>query len=258
MSEKDLVEKFEVGAELSALVAQRKITPKIAEKIKEKIKEKNLTLTKEQLYKLVDRINSYLGERSDASSKIPQPAISDVSMLPSPQRTYAEETDKFYQTLEDLHRRVEKLEKMQNEWMKSIEFKIKENKPEEIHIPEERIEFRATTLDSLPSDPESVVIVMKWLQYLVDRVGRENMSKVLDYYVDIGWITDDVKVKLLGYCDGIVEGGGERKNLVAKDHIQSFLYIQRLKGNEIDEHFIERIERDLNKLSKNLESLSFQ
>ena len=244
MSDKDLVEKFEIGTELSAPVAQGRITPSIAEKIKEKVKEKNLTLTKDQLYKLVDKINSYLREKATQTPSTSQPA---------------EGMNKFLQTLENLHQRVERLERMQDEWMKNVDVRIKESKPEDIRIPgEENIEFRASTLDSLPNDPEGVVIVMKWLQYLVDRVGKENISKVLDYYVDIGWITDDVKVKLLEYCEGITEETSERRNLVAKDHIQSFLYIQKLKGNEIDEHFIGKLERDLNKLSKNLENLSFQ
>jgi len=255
MSDKDLVEKFEIGAELSALVAQGRITPSIAEKIKEKAKEKNLTLTKDQLYKLVDKINSYLREKSTQTPSTSQPSTPPSTTSSRP----AEEMNKFLQTLENLHQRVERLERMQDEWMKNVDVKIKESKPEDIRIPgEEKIEFRASTLDSLPNDPEGVVIVMKWLQYLVDRVGKENISKVLDYYVDIGWITDDVKVKLLEYCEGITEETSERRNLVAKDHIQSFLYIQKLKGNEIDEHFIGKIERDLSKLSKNLENLSFQ
>jgi len=255
MSDKDLVEKFEIGAELSALVAQGRITPSIAEKIKEKVKEKNLTLTKDQLYKLVDKINSYLREKPTQTPSTSQPSTPPSTASSRP----AEEMNKFLQTLENLHQRVERLERMQDEWMKNVDVKIKESKPEDIRIPgEEKIEFRASTLDSLPNDPEGVVIVMKWLQYLVDRVGKENISKVLDYYVDIGWITDDVKVKLLEYCEGITEETSERRNLVAKDHIQSFLYIQKLKGNEIDEHFIGKIERDLNKLSKNLENLSFQ
>ena len=255
MSDKDLVEKFEIGAELSALVAQGKITPAIAEKIKEKVKEKNLTLTKDQLYKLVEKINSYLRKESSGTPSPPsQPSVSPMPALPQ-----SKEMEKFLQTLENLHKRVEKLEKMQNEWMKSIDVKVKESKPEDIKVPgEEKIEYRASTLDSLPTDPEGVVIVMKWLQYLVDRVGKENISKVLDYYVDIGWITDDVKIKLLEYCEGITEETKERRNLVAKDHIQSFLYIQKLKGKDIDEHFLGKIERDLNKLNKNLESLSFQ
>ena len=255
MSDKDLVEKFEIGAELSALVAQGRITPSIAEKIKEKVKEKNLTLTKDQLYKLVNKINSYLREKATQTPSTSQPSTPPSTTSSQP----TEEMNKFLQTLENLYQRVERLERMQDEWMKNVDVKIKESKPEDIRIPgEENIEFRASTLDSLPNDPEGVVIVMKWLQYLVDRVGKENISKVLDYYVDIGWITDDVKVKLLEYCEGITEETSERRNLVAKDHIQSFLYIQKLKGNEIDEHFIGKLERDLNKLSKNLENLSFQ
>jgi len=240
MGEKDLVESFELGAELSALVAQGRITPAIAEKIKEKVREKNMTLSKEQLYKLVERINAYLKKTPTEKP----PVEGDVG--------------KVLQTIENLHRRVEELERRQDEWMKSIDTKIRTLRTDEIRVPGEKISFKAVVLDNLPNDPESVVITMKWLQYLVDKVGKENISKVLDYYVDIGWITDEVKIKLLEYCDGITEEGGERRDLVAKDHIQSFLYIQKLKGNNIDEHLLGKIERELSKLNKSLENLSIR
>ncbi len=274
MSKRSLTEEFELGSELSTLVAQGKITPKIAEKIKEKVKEKGVKLTKEQLYKLVDKINSLLRNMPSGNISPNQTAPSQpeeaaggtesktVSTLSTPGDTgINRETgsvDRFLKDLEELNKRIDRLEKMQTEWMKSIDEKIGMWTGREMNVPGENVKVENAMLDHLPNDPEAVVIVMKWLQYLIDRVGKDNISNVLNYYVDIGWINDDVKSKLLEYCEGITEKSKERKKLVAKDHIQSFLYIQRLKGMNIDEHFMGKIERELNKISKYIENISFQ
>ena len=86
-------------------------------------------------------------------------------------------------------------------------------------------------LTEIPNDPESVVILMKWLQYLIDKCGRENLSNILDYYVDIGWISQDAKISLIEYSHGITDEGkkGEHpttkkiNDLPSRDHIQSLI-----------------------------------
>ncbi|MCD6542256.1 MAG: hypothetical protein J7K38_02905 [Thermoplasmata archaeon] len=273
MSKRSLTEEFELSSELSTLVAQGKITPKIAEKIKEKVKKKGVKLTKEQLYKLVDKINSLLRNMPSGNISPNQTAPSQpeeaaegtesktVSTLGTPNTSINRETgsvDRFLKDLEELNKRIDRLEKMQTEWMKSIDEKIGMWTGREVNVPGENVKVENAMLDHLPNDPEAVVIVMKWLQYLIDRVGKDSISNVLNYYVDIGWINDDVKSKLLEYCEGITEESKGRKKLVAKDHIQSFLYIQRLKGTNIDEHLMGKIERELNKISKYIENISFQ
>ena len=277
MGKKNLTKEFELGSELSILVAQGKITPKIAEKIKEKVKEKGVKLTKEQLYKLVDKINSLLRSMPSGNVSPNQTASSQpegaaegvesktVSTLSTPGGTgINRETgsvDRFLKDLEEINKRIDRLEKMQAEWMKSINEKMSMWTGRELNIPGENVKVESAesaVLDRLPNDPEAVVIVMRWLQYLIDRVGKDSISNVLNYYVDIGWINDDVKSKLLEYCEGITEESKGRKKLVAKDHIQSFLYIQRLKGTNIDEHLMGKIERELNKISKYIENISFQ
>ena len=101
---------------------------------------------------------------------------------------------------------------------------------------------------------------MKWLQFLIDKVGKENLVDVLDYYVDVGWISEKIISNLIDYSEGITENTkvDEKKklsDLQAKDHIQSLLFIQRLKGEKQDKYFVERIERQLNKMTKNLEKI---
>ena len=113
-------------------------------------------------------------------------------------------------------------------------------------------------LHELPNDPESIIILMKWLQHLVDNVGKQYLPDVLSYYVDIDWITDDVRLSILQYSKGIIEDDAKREqhqnknsyNLPTTDHIRSLLFIQKLKGNSVDDRFMSKIDREMEKLSK--------
>jgi len=121
-------------------------------------------------------------------------------------------------------------------------------------------EWNLDPLMEIPGDTESVIILMKWLQSLIDKCGRPNLSNILDYYVDIGWISDDVKISLIDYSQGIT---GEEKfektakeisDLPSKDHIESLLFIQKLKGKQFDKHFIDRIEGEISRITKKVDS----
>ncbi|HEC94806.1 MAG TPA: hypothetical protein ENI45_02430 [Thermoplasmatales archaeon] len=244
---------FELGNEISSLVAKGKISSTVGEKIKEKIKERGVTLSKEQLYKLVDRINESLKSQPSSAPSPPIPRSEDMM-----------ETKNLLESLENLHKRVESLEKAQTEWMKNwSQYMTKSGKtgvPEAVTMPSTQQEMSSMyPLASIPGDPESIVVVMKWLQYLVDKVGKSRVPEVLNYYVDVGWITEEAKMKLLEYCEGITGREGsetDASELLAKDHIQSFLFIQKLMGSKVDEYFLNRIERDISKLTKNLDNLS--
>ena len=140
---------------------------------------------------------------------------------------------------------------------------------DEITIPgEDGTSFREWNLDpvlEIPSDPESIIILMKWLQYLIDKCGHSNLSAILDYYVDIGWISQDAKITLIDYSQGITQENirsEEKKRLIndlpSKDHIQSFLFIQKLKGKNFDKHFIERIDNEIIRLTKRVDNYRFK
>ena len=105
---------------------------------------------------------------------------------------------------------------------------------------------------------------MKWLQYLIDRCGRSNLSAILDYYVDVGWISQDAKISLIDYSHGITEKNNEMEtdkivtDLPSKDHIQSYLFIQKLKGKQFDKHFLERVDNEISKITKKINSYQFK
>ncbi len=104
---------------------------------------------------------------------------------------------------------------------------------------------------------------MNWLQYLIDKCGYENLSNILDYYVDIEWITDDVKISLIDYSRGIQEektstnGKNDTKKevqqLPSTNHIQSYMYIQKLKGKQFDKHFVDRVQSQLSRIKKKVD-----
>ena len=67
-------DEFDVNNEISNIVDKGKLPPKIAEKIQEKINENNLKLSKEQFYKLVEKIQillkTYVKDQHSANEKI--------------------------------------------------------------------------------------------------------------------------------------------------------------------------------------------
>jgi flagellar protein FlaD len=91
----------------------------------------------------------------------------------------------------------------------------------------------------------------------MNKVGKANLSSVLQYYADIGWISDKSIKDILEYSEGITEEKKPEGNqsLQAKDHIQSLLFIQRLKGEQPDGYFLSRIERDISKMTRGMEGI---
>ena len=50
----------------------------------------------------------------------------------------------------------------------------------------------------------------------------------------------------------------EITDLPSRDHIQSYIFIQKLKGNQLDKHFIDRIENDISRITKKLRDYQFK
>ena len=245
-SNKKFSSDFDRKKELSALVSQKVIPLKIAEKIDEKLREKNIKITKEQLHTLVYKIRDIFENYAKTGKTIKQPNWE----LPS------ENMQKLVETINRLERRISTIEKE----------KISDNKfvtTNDITFPFQELDLEP--LKDIPGDPESIIVLMKWLQYLLDKCGRDNLSNILDYYVDIGWISQDAKISLIDYSHGITEEkrseGSTKKdvsNLPSKDHIQSLIYIHKLKGRQFDKHFLERIDGELARITKKIDNYQFK
>lgn len=248
---------FELGNELYALVESNIIPALIADKIKDKLKENNIKPSKNQLYELVEIIKKEVQTQNYSYNDHQEKEIS----TPTENIDYMKDDDfeKVFKAIENLGNRIKKIEEAKIEYQGDSIGRI--ITPEDINIPEKfsvpYYDIKAPTLKAIPSDPERVIILMKWLQFLVDKVGKDNLSDVLDYYVDIGWISEKIVTNLMEYSEGVTEEKGQKETtkqteLQAKDHIHSLMFIQRLKGGQLDSYFLHRIERKINKMTKNL------
>lgn len=262
MDDEQAIEKtlndFELEDELYTLVETNIIPAFISDKIKIKLKDTNIKLSKSQLYELVEIIKKEI--QNQKYSHTDQHQEKEISTpVDNLDYTKDEGIAKVFKTIENLGNRIKNIEEEKIEYKGDSIGRIVTE--EDIHIPEKisvpQFDTKVPALQKIPSDPERIIVLMKWLQFLVDRVGKDNLSDVLDYYVDIGWISEKIVSNLIEYSEGVTEEkrlkeSADKNELQAKDHIHSLMFIQRLKGGQADNYFLHRIEREINKMTKNL------
>jgi len=249
-------DEFDYSTELSTLVSKNVIPPKLAEKLEKKLKEKKVKISEKQFKTLIEKIqdiiNTYFktGKLPNKNESLKKEAATSIKK--------DEDMQKIVETIEELKEKISYLEKGVTSSPKIVT-------TDDLKIPEGMIEnkphWNVEPLTEIPNNPESVIILMKWLQYLIDICGRPNLTNILDYYVDIGWITQEAKLNIIDYSKGITEKNKKDEttkkqitDLPSKDHIQSLVYIQKLKGMQFDKHFIDRIESELSRISKKIDS----
>jgi len=112
----------------------------------------------------------------------------------------------------------------------------------------------APLLESIYNAPETSIILLNWVEFLMEKVGRNNLLDVLDYYSEIGWISDGVSNKILAYATGI-DYYDEKPTwkLMPQDHTKSLMFIARLYGKKIDVGTLHKIERDMDKVKHHSE-----
>ncbi len=254
-------EKFDIDLELKSILEKNMLPARIIDRIGKKIKESNISISKEQLYELVTKIQLILQNYS----KNKQTVTAEKKTEQKPPIQPPEETQdmrKLVETVEELKEKIKAIEEQRLDSIKGVTGQLVKTKdimkaPQEIAESDEPMQ----PLEQIPNDPESIVVLMKWLQYLVDKLGKNNLPDVLSYYVDIEWITDDVRLDLIEYSKGITDEttpGKEPHNLSTKDHIQSLLFIQKLKGKHLSERFIWKIDREMEKMAKSLTNHHFK
>jgi archaellum component FlaD/FlaE len=260
-----LLEELEVAAELATIIERNMLPQRIIQRIGEKIKEKNIRVTKDQLYKLVEKIQSALRSYTPSTSRDPEQPKKAEPLTPLKEEkrpwngTAVQTTDmkQLVEAVEKLGERIKVIEENRIEGVKGVTGKLVNTKDIKTLEPADILGEDMQPLEHIPSDPESIVVIMKWLQYLVDKIGKNNLPDVLGYYVDIGWISDDVRLDLISYSKGIIgepaQAVTQSSQLPTRDHLQSLLFIQKLKGLQLDERFLSKIERDMEKMVKSLE-----
>ncbi len=85
----------------------------------------------------------------------------------------------------------------------------------------------------------SIETQRKWLRFLLERVGHNNLPELLNYYSSIGWISDTVAQKLLEIAKMEKRFKGASWTLSAEEQGISRLYIEKLKGQKIDDKLLD-------------------
>ncbi len=127
---------------------------------------------------------------------------------------------------------------------------------------------------SMPGRPQkdepfvSEIWILKWLEFLQDRMSNFEIPNLLEYYKEIGWIDDLIESKAMTYIkslhfdkgpmDKAVTPTGEiialdREEtdgwkLSTEDTISSYLFIQRVKGVRVDPAVMEDIAAEVKRL----------
>ncbi|MBN2489071.1 MAG: hypothetical protein JXA98_08590 [Methanosarcinaceae archaeon] len=109
-------------------------------------------------------------------------------------------------------------------------------------------------LTHVQKNSATMKVCMEWLEFLMELVGRNNLPDILAYYEELEWITDDVRMELLRYAEGIdyyLEKPDWKLN--PDDHVKSIWFIEKLAGVKVDKNRLSIIDRDIEKVKKGME-----
>jgi flagellar protein FlaE len=86
-------------------------------------------------------------------------------------------------------------------------------------------------LDALPETPAAEYLVFEWLEFLLMHGGFRGAQNALNYYEDVGWLTENVTSDLRDYLLGIdEEGPTDASDLDADDHLLSLVYVAKIES----------------------------
>lgn len=280
-----LLEPQDLEEVLQDFIKKKMISERVATKIIKKIKEKNVSLNKDELVKLVKTIQQ--SSKKNVESKKTTKTTTKTQVSKDKQQSHQNAfDDQLKQTIDTNAEFIKEL----NHELASIEHKIDhieenqkhmfDNLPQYTGTPDRYLESYQSQqvhhhphadhhdfildedmepLREIRNTAENVVLLMRWLQYLIDKLGQNNLSEILDYYVNIDWITEDVRLDLIKYAKGITfQHDIEKKDkqdyvFTIDDHLQSFMFIQKLKGTKFQEDFLIKINSKIDKMGKTIQ-----
>jgi flagellar protein FlaE len=84
-------------------------------------------------------------------------------------------------------------------------------------------------LSALPESYAAEFVVFEWLEFLLDSFGYKGANEALQYYEEVGWLTETVESSLNDYLLGLENpAGAEPAESDIDDHKLSLVYIARL------------------------------
>jgi len=104
-------------------------------------------------------------------------------------------------------------------------------------------------LPDIKNDPVSIMILLKWIEFMLKKVGFRGMVNLLLYYENIGWISEKVRNKILKYAREMkIEDKIKTKKMRVKDHLISLYFITKLQGLKIDTKVYSSVAYELEKI----------
>jgi archaellum component FlaD/FlaE len=117
-----------------------------------------------------------------------------------------------------------------------------------------KVAGQSIQLAHIMKNSTSIKLCMEWLEFLMELVGRNNLPDILSYYEELGWITEEVRLELMRYAEGI-DFYMEKPDwkLTPDDHVKSIWFIENLAGIKVDKNKLSIIDRDIDKVRKSSE-----
>ena len=109
-------------------------------------------------------------------------------------------------------------------------------------------------INNIAKNSTNIKLCMEWLEYLMELVGRNNLQEILAYYEELEWISEDVRLDLLRYAEGIdfyIEKTDWKMS--PDDHVRSIWFMEKLAGIEIDRNKLSVVEKDIKKVKNGTE-----
>ncbi|HEC57263.1 MAG TPA: hypothetical protein ENI32_05205 [Candidatus Syntrophoarchaeum butanivorans] len=104
-------------------------------------------------------------------------------------------------------------------------------------------------VDRIENDPVRSLVLIRWVEFLLERVGRNNLLEALNYYVHIGWISKELRNQAMEYAAGMDYYKDKAEwRLSPEDHKKSLLFIEMIRGREIDMITVNLVEQEVMKL----------
>lgn len=196
----------------------------------------------EEIGKYIEEIRSYLIEKKSMSKD--QATLEEIAVEEKPSPNYEEINIT----------NSKKVEKEEDAMGRNFEI------PQEIRDVLVVSSNGKAKLEKIPQDMTSTMVALKWLGFLIDRVGMQNLENVLEFYYEIGWISENVLNTLLKYANGTKPHHREPNwrpddKLTIQDHLISLLFIERLRGVRITREILDSIEREMKVINRILEEV---
>ena len=226
------------------------------------------------IYEIVaQRINPFI----DMSEKKELPPISEEAIIPA---TFPEEKKETF-IEEKLPVAVPPMSEAYTPKETQVESRGERIMTEHGEERKER-QFGRPILTYIKRDYYTIVLLMRWIEFLFERVKRDKITLLLDYYVDIGWISKEVKSEIMAYARGEVQDVTkyfpeeeieaeiempegtiktprprmykkvEDWRLSAEDHLKSLLFVMKIAGIEVNKDKLNSLEQEIEKFKKSL------